>query len=118
MVALVEDAESVPNNKVTVTAPIKQWHAFALNRRNKKGDRDKALQVIQQVNLLLPPANEVCEGYVFTRVCHSVHGGGGGIPACIAGSIPACLAAGLRGEGGVVSQHALQVSRPTPEGEV
>ena len=24
---------------------------------------------------LLPPANEVCEGYVFTRVCHSVHGG-------------------------------------------
>ena len=25
---------------------------------------------------LLPPANNVCEGYVFTRVCHSVHGGG------------------------------------------
>ena len=24
---------------------------------------------------LLPPANEVCKGYVFTRVCHSVHGG-------------------------------------------
>ena len=24
----------------------------------------------------LPPANEVCEGYVFTRVCHSVHRGG------------------------------------------
>ena len=23
----------------------------------------------------LPPANVVCEGYVFTRVCHSVHGG-------------------------------------------
>ena len=23
--------------------------------------------------LLLPPANEVCEGYAFTRVCHSVH---------------------------------------------
>ena len=28
--------------------------------------------------ILLPPANEVCEDYVFTRVCHSVHGGGGG----------------------------------------
>ena len=27
--------------------------------------------------LLLPPANEVCEGYVFTCVCHSVHRGGG-----------------------------------------
>ena len=26
-------------------------------------------------NLLLPPANEVCEGYVFTRVCHSVYRG-------------------------------------------
>ena len=39
---------------------------------------------------------------------------GGGIPACIAGGIPACLA-GLQG---VVSQHALQVSRPTPKGEV
>ena len=24
---------------------------------------------------LLPSANEVCEGYVFTRVCHSVHSG-------------------------------------------
>ena len=33
-------------------------------------------------------------------------GGGGAIPACIAGGIPACLAAGLRG---VLSQHALQV---------
>ena len=28
---------------------------------------------------LLPPANEVCEGYVFTPVCHSVHGGGGDV---------------------------------------
>ena len=26
--------------------------------------------------VFLPPANEVCEGYVFTRVCHSVHGAG------------------------------------------
>ena len=25
--------------------------------------------------IYLPPANEVCEGYVFTRVCHSVHMG-------------------------------------------
>ena len=41
---------------------------------------------------LLPPANEVCEGYVFTRVCLST--------------------------GGVVSQYALQVSRPTPRGRL
>ena len=33
--------------------------------------------------IFLPPANEVCEGYVFIRVCHSVRG--------------------------VLSQHALQV---------
>ena len=28
------------------------------------------------ISILLPPANEVFEDYVFTRVCHSVHGGG------------------------------------------
>ena len=27
------------------------------------------------VQPFLPPANKVCGGYVFTRVCHSVHGG-------------------------------------------
>ena len=32
-----------------------------------------------QIIRFLPPANEVCEGYVFTGVCHSVHGGGGGV---------------------------------------
>ena len=46
----------------------------------------------------------------------SVHGVGGGIQACIACGIPACLAAGLWW--GVVSQQALQVSRPTPRGTV
>ena len=35
---------------------------------------------------VLPPANEVCEGYVFTRVCLST--GGVGIPACLAGFQP------------------------------
>ena len=40
----------------------------------------------------------------------------GGIPECIAGGIPVCLAAGLGGGG--VSQHAWQVSRPTPKREV
>ena len=34
-------------------------------------------------NNFLPPANEVYEGYVFTRTCHSVHRGG--IPACTTG---------------------------------
>ena len=34
----------------------------------------------------LPSANEVCEGYVFTPVCHSVHGGG--LPQCMLGYHP------------------------------
>ena len=61
--------------------------------------------------LFLPPANEVCEGYVFTRVSHSVHRGGGGVwyPSMH------CM---FLSTGGVVSQHALQVSRPTPRGKV
>ena len=47
--------------------------------------------------LFLPPATKLGQSYVFTRVCDSVHGGGGAIPACIAGGIPSCLAAGLQG---------------------
>ena len=53
---------------------------------------------------LLLPANVVCEGYfVFTGVCLS----GGCYP-----SMPCSRSRG------VVSQHALQVSRSTPKGEV
>ena len=42
------------------------------------------------VSSLLPPINEVCEGYVFIPVCHSVHGdgawqGGAWQRACMAG---------------------------------
>ena len=40
---------------------------------------DGALGILKISNVdpfpFLPPANEVCEGYVFTGVCHSVHGG-------------------------------------------
>ena len=42
--------------------------------------------------ILLPLANKVCEGYVFTRVCLSM--------------------------GVVVSQHGLQVSKPTLKGKL
>ena len=49
---------------------------------------------LKLAQILLPPANEVCQGYVFTRECHSVHGRG------------------------VVSKRALQISSPTPRGEV
>ena len=53
-------------------------------------------------HLLLPPANEVCEGYVFTGVCLSTGGEG----ACVVAPGGACMVApgggGVRGcsEGG------------------
>ena len=31
---------------------------------------------VNNTDIFLPSENEVCEGYVFTRVCHSVHRGG------------------------------------------
>ena len=37
--------------------------------------------VVTFTRILLPPANVVCEGYAFTRVCHSVHRGGGCYPS-------------------------------------
>ena len=51
---------------------------------------------------------------MFLQVSVILFTGRGGIPACLAGGIPACLA----GLWGGVSQHALQVSRPTPKGEL
>ena len=43
----------------------------------------------------LPPANVVCEGYVFTPVCHSVHGRGHawllqGVCGCSLGGMHGC----------------------------
>ena len=80
---------------------------------------------------LLLLATKLGQGYVFTRVCDSVQGGGV-IPACIAGGIPACLAAGLQGgwypsmpcrfpgphPRGKLRSLAWGVSRTTPKGGV
>ena len=55
--------------------------------------------------IFLPSANEVCEGYVFTRVCHSVQLGGGGGAL---GPDPGGRLGGLAGG----------VSRPIPRGVV
>ena len=73
----------------------------------------------------LPPAMKLGQGYVFTRVCDSVHMGGG-IPACLAGGIPACLAGlqahthggawGVWWGGGVSRSIPGWVSSPTPGG--
>ena len=38
---------------------------------------DQKVHMFREVrSILLPPANEVCEGYVFTRVCLSTGGEG------------------------------------------
>ena len=42
--------------------------------------------VVYVAHLLLLLANKVCEGYVFTCVCHSVHRGG--LPQCMLGYHP------------------------------
>ena len=79
--------------------------------------------------VFLPSATKLGQSYVFTHVCDSVHRGVVSQHALQVvsqhalqqvsgrGGIHTCLAAGLQG-GWVVSQHALQDSRPTPRGEV
>ena len=51
MVKLVEDLENIPNNTISSSIGIQYHYAFALNRRNKDGDRQKALQVVTKVNI-------------------------------------------------------------------
>ena len=58
--------------------------------------RYQYFQISKLGTKLLPPANEVCEGYVFTGVCLST-GGGGGMCGCwggIHGCQGACVVAG------------------------
>nr|XP_037281029.1 mitogen-activated protein kinase kinase kinase 15-like isoform X1 [Rhipicephalus microplus] len=47
MVKLVDDLKAVPNLKFLSSAAIQHAYAFALNRRNRPGDRELALEVIK-----------------------------------------------------------------------
>ena len=49
MVKLVEDLSLLPNQKISCTVAVQYLYAFALNRRNMNGDREKALSVILKV---------------------------------------------------------------------
>ena len=67
------------------------------------------LLVRLELDNLLPPATKLRQGYVFTGVCDSVHGGGGRAwqgEACMAGGVcmvggAACMAGGMHGSGEV-----------------
>ena len=63
------------------------------------------------VSTSLPPSNKDCEGYVFTHVCLST---GGCYPSMHCRWHPSMPCS--RSRGGGVSQHALQVFRPTHPG--
>ena len=60
------------------------------------------------ISQLLPAATKLGQGYVFTRVCVSVHGGGLVVVSQHALQVVPSMPCS-RSPGGVVSQHALQV---------
>ena len=64
-----------------------------------------------QLTKLLPPANEVCQKVMFLHVSVCPRGYPS-MPCRWYPSMP------CRSQGGCVSQHALQVSRPTPKGSL
>ena len=75
-------------------SPNTSWQGGSrISKRRGTNSRDGC------ANLLLPPANEVCECYVFTGVCQCLFKGAG--YACIRGVHGgACVAGGVR-DGGV-----------------
>ncbi|XP_011497787.1 PREDICTED: mitogen-activated protein kinase kinase kinase 15-like [Ceratosolen solmsi marchali] len=63
MVQLIDDLRTVPNHKNSINTPAVLFlYAFALNRRQKDGDRERALMVIEE-------ALEKKENYVPDMLC-------------------------------------------------
>ena len=57
--------DAAPEDSFEYFSTVERVRSYLLRKPSQPGTR-----------LFLPPGNEVCEGYVFTRVCHSVHSGG------------------------------------------
>ena len=47
---MVELAESIPDHEEIQKGSVQYHYAFALNRRNKKGDRVKAVGILEKVS--------------------------------------------------------------------
>ena len=45
---MVQLVEKLPDHEQVQKAPVQVQYAFALNRRNKEGDRDKALKILEK----------------------------------------------------------------------
>ena len=110
------------------TSVVKAWYC-----KHMKHFSPRVTVSIPVRRNFLPPATKLGQGYVFTRVCDSVHKGdvwwcssmhcrrypsmpcsrswGGGIPACLAGFQ-------AHTQGGTWGVWPGGVSRPTPKGEV
>ena len=46
---MVDLVEKLPEHEQVLKAPVQMQYAFALNRRNQTGDRDKALGILEKV---------------------------------------------------------------------
>lgn len=62
---MVELAESIPNHEQLQKGPIQYLYAFALSRRNQKGDRDSAVAILERVRFLIS-----CSEADSLHVCH------------------------------------------------
>jgi hypothetical protein len=47
--AMIELVEALPDHDQILKAPVQYQYAFALNRRNSPGYRDKALKILEEV---------------------------------------------------------------------
>ncbi|CAK5053954.1 unnamed protein product [Meloidogyne enterolobii] len=46
---MIDDLERIDQKQITHAQAVRFLYAFALNRRNKNGDRDKALTTVEQI---------------------------------------------------------------------